>query len=63
VYIRVFKEGESVVSCVTCGTSLPEGATVCTVCEPWAIPAAADASALSGSSMPSLPVSSDDPAG
>lgn len=62
MYIRVLQEGNSVVSCVTCGTSLPEGATVCTVCEPWAVPAAdADASVLSTPSDSALPVSSDVP--
>ena len=48
-------------SCVTCGTSLPEGATVCTVCEPWAIPATAEASGLSAPSDSALPISSDVP--
>lgn len=49
-------------SCVTCGTSLPEGGTVCPVCEPWAIPAAtAGASARSASPMPAPPASSDVP--
>jgi hypothetical protein len=33
------------VSCATCGIGLPEGATACTVCDPWAIPAAATAAA------------------
>lgn len=30
-------------TCAQCGSTLPEGAQACSVCNPWAVPAAADA--------------------
>lgn len=52
-------------SCATCGTGLPEGTTVCTVCDPWAVtaaaPAVATASASSAAGVPALPAAEDVP--